>query len=175
MTDRTRAIALGFIATAAIAWWPVAGAASGPARRPAGNEAVVKASMPAGMLTAPLYFEPNLGQAAPGAQFVTRAPGVSVEFREGAVQLALARADAPASRVTLAWANGRADARAIAEDRLAGTVNYLRGRDPRCHPADVRWNRVGDGGPGDGRFAPARRWAADPAARACRVPEAAGA
>ncbi|HZS88447.1 MAG TPA: SBBP repeat-containing protein [Chloroflexota bacterium] len=83
-----------------------------------------------------LGFEPNRGQAAKGAAFLARGSGYSVTVGPTGAELALpgsASVRPVVVRMTLTGAN--AAARGRGEDRLAGTVSYLFGRDPR------RWLR----------------------------------
>lgn len=100
------------------------------------------AASAAKLLSAPLSFEPNQGQAAAPVQFLSRGSGYSLLLAPGNVILNLGR-ETPASaakghavkaasidslRMSLVGANARANAKGLAQQ--TGVVNYIIGNNP---------------------------------------------
>jgi len=97
---------------------------------------------PAKFLSAPLSFEPNLGQADPAVQFLSRGPGFSLFLAPGETALSLERhkpappagqtpepASADTVRMRLLGANPRPKAAGLVPQ--GGVVSYFMGNDPR--------------------------------------------
>lgn len=76
----------------------------------------------------PLAFEPNRGIADRRFDFLSRGSGYSLGIAPTQVALSLRGSDAEALTMDLVGASSRAPG--AGEQRLAGTVNYLRGDDP---------------------------------------------
>src|SRR5437764_4540409 len=74
---------------------------------------------------APLQFEPNLGQSAPGADFVSHAKGYMVHLNSTEAVFTL-----PHERLSLHLADSNHDARASALEPFESRVNYFIGNDP---------------------------------------------
>ncbi len=71
--------------------------------------------------TLPLAFEPNRGQALPGADYVARTRGYAISFTAGRAEFR-----SHGSRLATVLVGARTNARAEAEAPLPGVVNYLR-------------------------------------------------
>jgi len=84
--------------------------------------ASLAAPRPANFINAPLAFEPNLGQADPAVQLVSRGDGYALYFKAGEVVL-------NNLRMTLVGAN--ADSRPAGLARRTGVVSYFIGNDPK--------------------------------------------
>ena len=121
--------AVAIISTSLGLGWPRAWAASGGAA--------------AKLLSAPLSFEPNLGQTSSAVEFLSRGSGYALFLSHGNVLLQLGReqpspaAEAPVTqgtaadtiRMSLVGANSKASAVGVA--RQAGVVSYFFGNDPK--------------------------------------------
>src|ERR1043165_7310690 len=81
---------------------------------------LLTAAAAATFATAPLHFEPNVGQTPPDVRYVAR--GGTSEFR-------FIDAGAEISTVRLRMQDGRDDVRVTADQPLPGRSNYLRGSD----------------------------------------------
>ncbi|MFN7998688.1 MAG: SBBP repeat-containing protein [Bryobacteraceae bacterium] len=91
------------------------------------------------VITAPLSFEPNQGQAGSAIQFVTHGPGYGLYLTPGTVILdlgrqqtsrsSLAQAAVDSIRMTLIGANTAAHP--VPADRQSGVVSYFIGNDPK--------------------------------------------
>jgi len=122
--------AFAIISTSFVLGWPRALATSGTA---AANQ----------LLTTPLGFEPNQGQAASRVQFLSHGSGYSLSLAPGEAVLKLERPSASAKgqrtageasavdplRMSLIGAN--AEASATGMDRQTGVVNYFIGNGPK--------------------------------------------
>ena len=73
----------------------------------------------------PLQFEPNLGQSAPGADFVSHAKGYMVHLNSTEAVFTL-----PHERLSLHLADSNRDARASALEPFESRINYFIGNDP---------------------------------------------
>jgi hypothetical protein len=102
-------------------------------------------------LSVPLAFEPNRGQAVEGVDFVARGQGYSAQLRADSLTLVLNRASdsvSDESVVEICLAGANRNAKATADDKLAGRSNYLLGSDPANwitnvgHYAKVRYGNV---------------------------------
>lgn len=82
----------------------------------------------------PLYFEPNVGQASRDVEYVVRARQYAASFDAQHFSLAL-HSTGHVIRTTFAGAS--ASAKLIAEQHLAGRINYFRGSDPSNWHTDV--------------------------------------
>ena len=85
----------------------------------------------------PLSFEPNEGQAGPGALFLARGPGYSLSLAPDAAVIALASPADPADGqaaaptvVRMQLVGSNVDAALSGLDSQAGTTSYLVGSDP---------------------------------------------
>ncbi len=141
--SRTRALwaiaALTTISTSLGLGWPRASAA----RRGGVRQAAPAISRQAKIMSVPLSFEPNRGQAPSTVQFISRGPGYALFLSPGSISLSLERRPAPAPaagdapaippvdtlRMSLIQAN--AFAKAIAAAPQPGVVSYFIGNDPR--------------------------------------------
>jgi uncharacterized protein (TIGR03437 family) len=87
------------------------------------------------LMSVPLSFEPNQGQAASAVQFVSRGSGYALFLTKGEVVLNLERQAPPSGaaaetlRMSLIGANPKA--RAVGLAPQAGVVNYFIGNDPK--------------------------------------------
>src|SRR5277367_6628080 len=108
-------------------------------------------SMRSQNLTVPLAFEPNRGQAVDRVDFVARGQGYSAQLRADRLTLVLNRAPSNVSAgsvVEIGLAGANRNAKATADDKLAGRSNYLLGSDPANwitnveHYANVRYGNV---------------------------------
>jgi len=86
------------------------------------------------LLSVPLSFEPNQGQAAPTVQFLSRGPGYALFLSPGQVVLNLERPSPEAAstdtvRMSLIGANLKVQAAGLA--RQPGVVSYFIGNDPK--------------------------------------------
>src|SRR5512145_3256097 len=82
----------------------------------------------------PTVFEPNRGQADPGARFVARTAGYTLLLTpEGAVVADRKTGD----RVRIRLTGARPDVAIVGGERLPGRTHYLRGRDPSGWRTDV--------------------------------------
>jgi hypothetical protein len=123
-------------------------AGSGPAAK-AQNDSAAKASkadatrerVSKGYGQLPLRFEPNVGQAEPGIDFISRGQGYGLFLKGTEAVLALRRAGGGASRRTnvlrmkLSGASNAPEGVGVGE--LPGRVNYLRGSDPAAWRTNV--------------------------------------
>ena len=96
------------------------------------------------LMSVPLNFEPNQGQAASAVQFLSRGPGYAIFLAPGEVSLNLERQQAAAAaeagqapgaasvdtvRMSLIGANAKAHA--VGRDPQPGVVSYFIGNDPK--------------------------------------------
>src|ERR1035437_10321563 len=84
------------------------------------------------LLSVPLSFEPNQGQAASTVQFVSRGSGYALFLAPGQVVLNLERqqpASADTLRMSLIGANAKANP--VGMSPQPGVVSYFIGNDPR--------------------------------------------
>ncbi len=121
---------------------------------PYGTTAPAKHSAPV-PLTLPVAFEPNVGQASSGVDFLARGRDFGAYFSRGGMALTVRSPDRPGApkagrdagrtatvRMRLVGANRAPDRRRGAE--LPGRVNYLIGNDPRKWRTEVpTFARVG--------------------------------
>lgn len=97
---------------------------------------------------AALGFEPNLGQAPPGAEYVARGDGFSLQIGRGSFAVVSDRKrgllpSPPPPAVQVRFEGGATSRPAIAEGRQRGRSNYLRGSDPSRWLTGVpRFDRV---------------------------------
>ncbi|MDQ6615780.1 MAG: SBBP repeat-containing protein [Actinomycetota bacterium] len=86
----------------------------------------------------PLAFEPNVGQAPAGADFVARGGGYSLALSpDGATLASAGSANGPARVVRMRLVGADPAAEGSAQDPSAGRVNYLMGNDPAKWHTDV--------------------------------------
>ncbi len=71
-----------------------------------------------------LLFEPNVGQAASGIEFISRTPSYTLLLKESAATLKFKD-----ERLSLNFGNSSQNAKVIGSDRASATVNYFRGSD----------------------------------------------
>jgi hypothetical protein len=75
------------------------------------------------------YFEPNLGQARPGVDFVGRG-AVDIAVSSSDIAILLKGANGKATRVGMRWANGNPKVKFVPRGILPGISGYFRGKDP---------------------------------------------
>ncbi|MET0623761.1 MAG: SBBP repeat-containing protein [Pyrinomonadaceae bacterium] len=86
----------------------------------------------------PLRFEPNVGQAEPGVDFISRGDGYGLFLKGTEAVLALRRASGARGSVLRMKLVGASTAREVAGvGELPGKVNYLRGSDPAAWRTNV--------------------------------------
>ncbi len=122
----TAALALACVVALAgmrLADQPISLGSVGPTTETAGTTAVA-----GDMARLPLSFEPNRGVADRGFDFLSRGSGYSLGLAPTQVALSLRGSEAEALTMDLVGASAQAPG--AGEQRLAGTVNYLRGDDP---------------------------------------------
>jgi hypothetical protein len=104
-----------------------------PGRLSTGRVPGVEAAPPtaAGAIDAlanlPLAFEPNLGQAGPGTDFVARGPGFRLGLGATEAAIDLSGGDDAAGPLRLRLVGSDPDARAVGDDPLPTRTNYLVG------------------------------------------------
>ncbi|MEN6605243.1 MAG: SBBP repeat-containing protein [Bryobacteraceae bacterium] len=99
----------------------------------------VRASAAAFYQELPLAFEPNMGQAGPGVQFLARGPGYAIFLSPG--EVAIQRRDGPYMRLRFGGANG--SAKPAGRNPLPGRSNYFTGTSTRDWKTGVpRYARV---------------------------------
>ena len=81
----------------------------------------------------PLYFEANRGQAPTSVRFLSRGPDYGLYLTSSGPVLALYhhRLSAAPARVSMKLMGSNDDARMSGRHRQRGTVNYIKGNDPR--------------------------------------------
>jgi hypothetical protein len=79
---------------------------------------------------APLFFEPNQGQAPPEVRFLLRDGEAQVLFRTTGLDLVLPQSSQPASAVRVTFVGSNRAAIVNGTDLLPGRTNYLLGNDP---------------------------------------------
>ena len=101
---------------------PCAWAAANSVSRPAAK-----------LMSVPLSFERNQGQAGATVQFVARGSGYALYFGSGKVVLSLQRRQGTAAvdTVRMGLIGGNANVEAVELDRQPGVVSYFIGNDPR--------------------------------------------
>jgi fibronectin type 3 domain-containing protein len=99
------------------------------------DPAAQKARVAAVLTTMPLSFEPNQGQAAPGARFISQGAGYSLTLNgTGAVLRLRNAADRHQGKpavLRMALRGADPSARVAGQDRQPGTTNYFLGNDPK--------------------------------------------
>ena len=78
----------------------------------------------------PLSFEPNRGQASPDANFIVRAPGLSIALRPSGLDLHLGNASVNSATLGVNFVGGNVGAKATSSDRKESYTNYILGNDP---------------------------------------------
>ena len=103
---------------------------------------LLSSSTPTSYGQLPLSFEPNVGQAAAGTEFIVRSDGAELGLAHGTLSVAIQAPsptkDSPSSAASvldfrLVGANAAPEAQTV--DALAGVSNYLIGNDP------AKWHR----------------------------------
>lgn len=79
----------------------------------------------------PLYFEANRGQAPAPVRFLSHGPDYGLYLTPSGPVLALRRGDAAPALVRVRLLGANADMRISGRHRQHGTVNYIKGNDPR--------------------------------------------
>jgi uncharacterized protein (TIGR03437 family) len=83
------------------------------------------------VLTAPLSFEPNQGQASSSVQFLSRGAGYALFLAPGEVALNLERAKSAPDTVRMTLIGANLKASAAGEALQTGVVSYFIGNDPK--------------------------------------------
>jgi uncharacterized protein (TIGR03437 family) len=135
---RRAVLALAIVSISLSLGWPSASAASPQSSPPSTNFTAAK------LVSVPLSFEPNQGQAASTVQFLSRGSGYALFLAPGEVVLSLERqqptpaaekgqppaaASANTLRMSLIGANAKASAVGLAPQ--PGVVSYFIGNDPK--------------------------------------------
>src|SRR5690242_3764771 len=89
------------------------------------------------MARLPLRFEENRGQAAPGARYLARGAGFSLEMTGRGPAFAIG-----ARRIELTLDRSNAAPVIVPEDRMRATTNYLVGQRDRWHTAVANYGRI---------------------------------
>ena len=97
----------------------------------AGPRVFAAPNVPARILSVPLSFEPNQGQASNQVQFLARGSGYAVFLAPGEVALHLEDPQSAPDTVRMTLLGANLQARAAGEARQAGVVSYFIGNDPK--------------------------------------------
>ena len=91
----------------------------------------------------PLAFEPNVGQAAAGTDYLVRTGAMQAELSATRIRLSLPPASGQEEQVSIQLDGARKDATRTAAERLEGESNYLLGKDASTwHTHVPRYGRV---------------------------------
>src|SRR6267142_2388011 len=94
------------------------------------------------LLSLPLVFEPNSGQADPDVRFVAHGLGLKARWKAGSAEIFLPGGPAQTNRLVLSWGAGR-KAFVQGEDLLPGKTSYFHGNDPgRWHAGIDNYARI---------------------------------
>jgi hypothetical protein len=95
------------------------------------------------LLRIPLAFEPNVGQAARGSDYLVRTGSMQAEISATGLRLSLPPANGQQRQVSIHLDGARKDAKPTATERLEGESNYLVGDDASTwHTHLPRFGRV---------------------------------